>query len=271
MSKDLETQLKIKMKKFLTISALVLSTLSMAQNEKIEVTYTSRLILPDDFTFQPPSGGGGRQMPKEMMDEMKKRIQEPQESTLTIFGEQSSYKAIEKISNDQQNGGGRGGMRMMRFGGSDNVFKDISTKSYMKEVNMMSKSYTVKDELPNFDWKMTRETRTIMGNEARKATSEKDGKVITAWYSTKIPAKNGPENYWGLPGLILEVESEVEQGPVKGKRIIVISDIKTLNDKKAIEMPKAKSTITEADLEKLQKEQRARFEQMRDQGVNRRD
>ena len=259
------------MKKFLAISAFVLSTLTMAQNEKIEVTYTSRFILPEDFTFQPP-GGGGRQMPKEMMDEMKKRIQEPQESVLTIFGDQSSYKATEKISNDQQSGpGGRGGMRMMRFGGNDNVYKDISTKSYTKEVNMMSKTYTIKDELPNFDWKITRETRTILGNEARKATAEKDGKVITAWYSTKIPAKNGPENYWGLPGLILEVESEIEQGPIKGKKIIVISDIKTTNDKKALEMPKAKSTITEADYEKLQKEQRERFEQMRNQGVNRRD
>jgi len=260
------------MKKILAISVFVLSTLSFAQQEKIEVTYTSRLILPEDFTFQPPGGGGGRQMPKEMMDEMKKRIQEPQESVLTIFGEQSVYKAIEKISNDQQSGpGGRGGMRMMRFGGNDNVYKDISTKSYTKEVNMMSKTYTVKDELPNFDWKLTRETRTILGNEARKATAEKDGKVITAWYSTKIPAKNGPENYWGLPGLILEVESEIEQDPIKGKKIIVISNIKTSNDKKAIEMPKAKSTITEADYEKLQKEQRERFEQMRDQGVNRRD
>ncbi|MBF0597506.1 GLPGLI family protein [Faecalibacter rhinopitheci] len=262
------------MKKILFLSAIVISSLTFAQQEKIEVTYTSRLILPEDFTFQPPGGGNGRQMPKEMMEQMMKRIQEPQESTLTIFGDQSNYKAIEKISNDQQNGGGpggRGGMRMMRFGGSDNVFKNISTKSYMKEVNMMSKTYTVKDDLPNFDWKLTRETRTILGNEARKATAEKDGKVITAWYSTKIPAKNGPENYWGLPGLILEVESEIEQGPIKGKKIIVISDIKTSNDKKAIEMPKAKTTITEAEYEKLQKEQRERFEQMRDQGVNRRD
>lgn len=261
------------MKKILAISAIVFSSLAFAQQDKIEITYTSRFILPEDFTFQPPGGGEGRQMPKEMMEEMKKRIQEPQESTLTILGEQSVYKAIEKISNDQQSGGpgGRGGMRMMRFGGNDNIYKDISTKTYMKDVNMMSKSYTVKDELPNFEWKLTRETRTILGNEARKATAEKDGKLITAWYSTKIPAKNGPENYWGLPGLILEVESEVEQGPVKGKKIIVISDIKTSNEKKAIEMPKAKSTITEADLEKLQKEQRERFEQMRNQGVNRRD
>ena len=29
--------------------------------------------------------------------------------------------------------------------------------------------------------------------------------VITAWYSPEIPVNQGPENYWGLPCLILEV------------------------------------------------------------------
>lgn len=29
--------------------------------------------------------------------------------------------------------------------------------------------------------------------------------TITAWYSPEIPVNQGPENYWGLPGLILEI------------------------------------------------------------------
>ena len=70
---------------------------------------------------------------------------------------------------------------------------------------------------------------------------------------------------------MIEVQTNLEQGPFKGEKIITISDIKTSTDKKAIEKPKSKSTITEAELDKLQKEQRAKFEQMRDQGVNRRD
>ena len=73
------------MKNIFAITAIFLSAFSFAQSEKFEVTYSTRLILPEDFTFQPPGGGNGRQMSKEMIDEMKKRMQEPQTNTLTIF------------------------------------------------------------------------------------------------------------------------------------------------------------------------------------------
>lgn len=45
------------MKKIFALTAIILtSTFSFAQEEKFEVTYTSRLILPADFSFQAPGG-----------------------------------------------------------------------------------------------------------------------------------------------------------------------------------------------------------------------
>ena len=61
-------------------------------------------------------------------------------------------------------------------------------------------------------------------------------KIITAWYAPEIPVSQGPGNYWGLPGLILEVndgrtailctkivlnpaEKTVIKEPSKGKKV----------------------------------------------------
>jgi GLPGLI family protein len=46
--------------------------------------------------------------------------------------------------------------------------------------------------------------------------------VVTAWYTPEIPVNQGPENYWGLPGLILEIND--------GKTVILCSKI-VLNTK----------------------------------------
>lgn len=50
---------------------------------------------------------------------------------------------------------------------------------------------------------------------------------ITAWYTPEIPINQGPENYWGLPGLILEVND--------GKTTILCSKV-VLNSKDKVEI-----------------------------------
>ncbi len=51
--------------------------------------------------------------------------------------------------------------------------------------------------------------------------------TITAWYTPEIPVNQGPENYWGLPGLILEVND--------GKTTILCSKV-VLNSKEKAEI-----------------------------------
>ncbi|NOJ76575.1 GLPGLI family protein [Empedobacter stercoris] len=258
------------MKKIISVFILLISIVSFAQQEKLEVSYTSRIILPDDFKFQPP-GGGSRQMPKDIQEQMVKSLQEPQDFTLTILGEESLYKLVEKISNSQEQGmrGLRGG-RMMLMNG-DYIYKNTSTQQLLKEQNMMMKSYTIQDTLQNYEWKLTRETKTILGNEAKKATAIIDSIQTTAWYIPTLKYKTGPENYWGLPGLIAEVETEINRGPISGKRIISLTNISTVTNTKSIEKPKDKNAISQKEYNKLMNDQRKRFEEMRNSGVNKRD
>ncbi|TDW49750.1 GLPGLI family protein [Flavobacterium sp. 270] len=64
--------------------------------------------------------------------------------------------------------------------------------------------------------------------------------VITAWYSPEIPVNQGPENYWGLPGLILEIND--------GRTVILCSKI-VLNakDKVAIKPSTKGKVISQKD------------------------
>jgi GLPGLI family protein len=57
----------------------------------------------------------------------------------------------------------------------------------------------------------------------------KEKKVI-AWYSPEIPVSVGPSNYWGLSGLILEIDQE--------DRIILCSKVIMSNkEHKEIKVP----------------------------------
>lgn len=51
--------------------------------------------------------------------------------------------------------------------------------------------------------------------------------TVTAWYTPEIPVNQGPEGYWGLPGLILEVND--------GKTTILCSKV-VLNSKDKVEI-----------------------------------
>ena len=71
-----------------------------------------------------------------------------------------------------------------------------------------------------------------------------------------IPISQGPENYWGLPGLILEVND--------GTTTILCSKI-VINpkDRKEIKQPKKGTQITQKEFEKIAQE---KMEEMREMG-----
>lgn len=78
---------------------------------------------------------------------------------------------------------------------------------------------------------------------------------ITAWYTPEIPINQGPENYWGLPGLILEVTD--------GKTVVLCSKI-VLNtkEKKEIKAPKNGKEVTQAEYDKIVMEKMAEMREM---------
>ena len=83
--------------------------------------------------------------------------------------------------------------------------------------------------------------------------------VVTAWYSPDIPINQGPENYWGLPGLILEVSD--------GKTVILCSKI-VINpkEKKEIKAPKKGKLVPQSEYDKIVADKMEEWREMGRQG-----
>ena len=92
-----------------------------------------------------------------------------------------------------------------------------------------------------------------MGNAKRE-------NYYTAWYSPEIPVNQGPENYWGLPGLILEVND--------GKTTILCSKI-VLNSKDKVEI-KAPTKGKEVSQKEFDETVKKKMEEMREMWRNNR-
>lgn len=82
---------------------------------------------------------------------------------------------------------------------------------------------------------------------------------VVAWYTPDIPISQGPENYWGLPGLILEVSD--------GKTVILCSKI-VMNpkEKKEIKAPKKGKIVSQQEYDKIVAEKMEEWREMGRQG-----
>ncbi|NNK87713.1 MAG: GLPGLI family protein [Flavobacteriaceae bacterium] len=78
---------------------------------------------------------------------------------------------------------------------------------------------------------------------------------VVAWYTPQIPVNQGPGEYWGLPGLILEVSS--------GRTTILCSKI-ILNpeEKKEIKVPSKGKVITRAEYNETVKQKMKEMREM---------
>ena len=65
---------------------------------------------------------------------------------------------------------------------------------------------------------------------------EPKDKVVTAWYTPEIPVSLGPANYWGLPGLILEIN-------INENASTIIAESIKLNTLPVILRPKSKGKM----------------------------
>jgi GLPGLI family protein len=85
------------------------------------------------------------------------------------------------------------------------IENNLQDQTYLKYMDQMGKTYVVRGNLNPPKWRVMNEIRDILGHMCMKAVSEDPikGQKITAWFASDIPVPIGPEEQFGLPGLIL--------------------------------------------------------------------
>ena len=201
--------------------------------------------------------------------EIEARLQKMNQKTYILEFDKSTsiYKEDVKLNAPKPRVGG--GMRVLSFSSGDGglFYKNLKEKRFSNKTEIMGKAFLVKDSLPNYDWQLSSETKNIGRYSCYKATYAREEEkinmslvngqpkevkkkvivVTTAWYTPQIPISNGPSTFYGLPGLILEIND--------GTTTIVCTEI-VINPSEnlKIEEPKKGKIVTQAKYDKITQE-----------------
>ena len=208
-----------------------------------------------------------------MQEELKKHLQKMNQKTFILEFDRktSTYKEEVSLASPKSKIGGVG-VFVSSLGGSGSTsiyYKDIREKRFVNQTEIQGKRFLVKDKLSEINWELSSETKNIGTYTCYKATyskevdkveiSIKDGETVkdksketivtTAWYTPQVPVSNGPGNYQGLPGLILEIND--------GKKTIVCAEIILNSSQKSkIEEPKKGKVVSQKKYIKIQKQKK---------------
>lgn len=126
---------------------------------------------------------------------------------------------------------------------SNKYYIDLNSNGrFFKAKNMQMEYELIYFEQPK--WKIFEETKSILGYKCKKALKVDSYKSKTyVWFTEEIPYGFGPKTFFGLPGLILEIE--------KGNNVFVAKKIEINPKDIKIVKPKANLKTTTKEKEKI--------------------
>lgn len=258
----------------------LLSLAAAAQDFQGVATYESKTALPDMSGMRRPNDITP-EMEKQMQERMKKALEKTfiltfnrtestylEEEKLDAPGENGGFRMMANF----MGGGGKHykNVKEKRFLMEKEVFgKEFLIDDTLPKIKWKMEAETRKigeytcykatavvptdkSDFRNMRPKKEVASTAAKTDEAKKADAKPTNfmdsmemareATITAWYTPDIPVSTGPSNYWGLPGLILEVGD--------GKTTILCSKI-VLNPKEKTEIkkPSKGKKVTQVEFE----------------------
>ena len=221
-------------------------------------------------------GSWGARMSEAQKKQVQARLKNRLEKTYvlsfnkeeSLFNEEDKLDAISGATDSWGNNFSRG-----------EQYKNVKENALVQSQEFYGKRFLVKDKLQEISWNMGKESKQIGQYLCFKATAlvptseltwfdfswsdlrtadnatktdstavealEPEIKMteVEAWYTPQIPVSHGPAEYWGLPGLILEVSAG-------GTTMLCAKIVMNPKEKINIEAPDKGKEITKSEYQK---------------------
>lgn len=205
-----------------------------------------------------------RQIPRTRTDKIEVLFANNQSVRRLLPPEETDEPAF---SNGAEGEGGRSfRFSMVGAGAGDVTFTDLAKGTIIEQRELGTKKFVVTDSVNKLNWKLTGETRTILGYSCQQAVAQRigvrmqtnmvngqmkreeiaDTSNITAWFTPAIPAAAGPEFQGQLPGLILAIDIN------NGRTVYKVLEISPKVDVAAVKEPKGGKKITQSEFREEQ-------------------
>lgn len=183
--------------------ALALCRNSICAQESIKVTYRATNNAYKEFVMGLRQGGNAG------LASLASDCQPREVRTMTLQTDgETSYFREDENSDEQDEISDDDGPRITivtqgQFSEGRDVHKAYSLRTLTIAQRYVGRTYLIEDSLRLPNWKLEDDEAQWLGVPCKKATC---GDTATAWYAMDIPIPDGPDAYWGLPGLILRLD-----------------------------------------------------------------
>lgn len=143
-----------------------------------------------------------------------------------------------------------GAMVQIKMVEPDNqFFTNLKDQSTVEQREFMTRLFLIQGEQESGGWKISGEQKEIIGYPCQMATRMgTDSTLVEAWFCAEIPVSAGPQNFSGLPGLVLEVNIN------EGERTIIAETLEPLSAEEELIKPKKGKKVSREEFDQIVKE-----------------
>ena len=169
---------------------------------------------------------------------------------LIFSGDESIFTSLPEEADVRDQAGQQEGRVNLRMNtGSSETYKNYATQKIIELRELGPKKYIIEDTLRKLSWKLNDDTMSVKGYHCKKAIAKnKQGDVIMAWYTEEIAIPAGPDQFGGLPGLILQLD--IGDGWI----VFKATDIKAGAGGQLVKAPTGAKKVTRQEFQKMMDE-----------------